>query len=255
MFYRNHGGSFKILGIYFVDRNEREISETGRSHVAIGLRLVGNSVFTYNGTKLQAKSGSISYIPADCVFSRKTKGGEKLIVFHLEPLGERVSELQIIPNASELQPLFEQSLKIWNEKGAASHNLCMGLLYHIFASLEQIEEGNGPPVPASIAPGVELLQREFRNPHLTAAVLAERCGVSESYFRRVYRGVYGSSPWQTILELRFRNACSLLLSGYYSPRQVSELCGFSDVKYFRNAFQKRYGLSPSQYTLQSKNKK
>ncbi|MBR3836681.1 MAG: helix-turn-helix transcriptional regulator [Clostridia bacterium] len=255
MFYRNREGSFKILGIYFVDRKEREVSEAGRDYTAIGLRLEGNSTFIYNEKKLQAKSGSISYIPAGSVFSRKTRGGEKLIVFHLEPLGKRFPKLQIIPNANQLQPLFEQSLKIWNEKGAASHNLCMGLLYHIFASLEKMEENQNPSVPASIAPGVELLQREFRNPHLTAAVLAERCGVSESYFRRVYRAAYGSSPWQTILDLRFRNACSLLLSGYYSPKQVSELCGFTDVKYFRNAFQKRFGISPTQYALRSENKK
>jgi AraC-like DNA-binding protein len=123
----------------------------------------------------------------------------------------------------------------------------MALMYQIFGQLQQLQSQDTPTVPASIEPGIEMLHRSFRDPHLTVASLAKACFVSEVYFRRVYRACMGESPLQTILELRFRYARNLLRSGYYTPKQAAELSGFSDVKYFRVAFKKRYNETPSEY--------
>ena len=54
-----------------------------------------------------------------------------------------------------------------------------------------------------------------------------------------------------LLELRFDHATRLLSSGYYTPKQVAALSGFSDVKYFRTAFTHRFGITPTAYQKHS----
>ena len=94
---------------------------------------------------------------------------------------------------------------------------------------------------------IEYMREHFRERDLTVSTLAELCHVSETYFRRIYHEHFKSSPMQALLEMRFDYAKSLLRSGYYQTKEVAALSGFSDVKYFRTAFKKRFGITPVQY--------
>lgn len=247
MFYQNSAWSFRILGIFSYQRGQRDVFEMGRTHTAISYRITGNSIFYTNGQKLQAETGSVVYIPPGVDYRHKTDAPEEVIILHLQSMGKYGDQIQVEPDAGELEPMFRRLLEIWEEGGSASYNRCMSLVYGIFEGLQQKQEQGDRPVPKSIAPGIEQLRRNFRDPRLTVADLSRACFVSEVYFRRVYRAYAGESPLQTILELRFRYARNLLRSGYYTPKQVAELSGFSDVKYFRVAFKKRYGETPSEY--------
>jgi len=98
-----------------------------------------------------------------------------------------------------------------------------------------------------IEKGIRLMQRNFKDSRLSVSILSESCGVSESYFRRVYRQTYGISPWRAIQNSRYQHACNLLRSGYYSPKQAAELSGFTDVKYIPPEFKKQFGITPTEY--------
>lgn len=247
MFYQNPGWTFRISGIFFYERDRRDVTEMGRTHTAISYRVQGNSVFYTDGKDLAAETGSVTYIPPGVDYRHKTDTPEKVIILHLQSMGKVENQIQVVSHATELEPLFRLLLETWEQGGGDSYNRCMALMYQIFGQLQQLQNRDTPAVPASIQPGIEMLHRSFRDPHLTVAALAKACFVSEVYFRRVYRSCMGESPLQTILELRFRYARNLLRSGYYTPKQASELAGFSDVKYFRTAFKKRYGETPSDY--------
>ena len=247
MFYDRTNGAFGLLGVFYVERPKSNAFVLSRNYTSFGIRIKGSSTIVSGQDAYFAGNGSISYIPAGCSFHRNTAEDERLIIIHLQPFGKVGERLEVKQNAGALEPLFAKCLQLWEEGGAASYHKCMELLHRIFASLQQMDAENGPLPSEIIMPGVKWLQREFKNPNLTAEVLAKHCGISESYFRRLYHACYGQSPWQMILTLRFRHACNLLESGYYSPKQVSELSGFSDVKYFRTAFRKRCGMTPTEY--------
>ena len=253
MFYKNMDASFKILGIFYVEQmRKREVYVESRYDTAIAYWIKGRSFFDFDGKKDEAETGSVTYLPEGCEYHRKTNSEEKMIVLHLSGIGTPDSNIQIINDAWETEQLFQKMLEIWEENGAEKYNRCMSLLYQIFDTLEQRGDKTKENLPFSIAKGVELIHKDFRNPQISAAEIASQCHVSENYFRREYRKYAGESPWQTILSLRFRYACTLLVSGYYSQKQVSDLSGFSDVKYFRTAFKKRYNVTPSEYALEKR---
>lgn len=252
MFYNDPNRTFKLLGIFYVEREKRDIFESNRTHTAISYRIKGCSTFHTQGQQLPAGTGAVTYIPAGCDYRHTNPAPERIIVLHLDGASHIGKALEIETDALDLEPLFRNLLEVWEEGGTASYNRCMALLYTIFEALESKQEEAAPPIPATIAPGVALLRKNFRNPRLTVAELANACFVSEVYFRRVYRAYAGQSPLQTILELRFQYARNLLASGYYTTTQAATLSGFSDVKYFRTAFKKRCGQTPSEFAATQK---
>ena len=247
MFYENTCFTFQIQGIFYVERCARDVQESNRLHTAISFRLKGCSTFLVQGKQLHADTGAVTYIPAGIDYRHINEKNEKIIILHLHCPDLAEPQLQIENNVMELEPLFRTLLEVWEEGGPSAYNRSMSLLYHIFERLQQKKNSAINTLPAAIAPGVEMLRKNFRNPRLTVSALAASCFVSEVYFRKMYRSFFGESPLQTILNLRFQYACSLLGSGYYTCKQTAELAGFSDVKYFRTAFKKRYGQTPKEF--------
>lgn len=236
--------AWQLLGVYSIHRLPRCVANKPRSFVGFGFRIRGNSTFTFEGGTANARDGSVLFLPANTAFQSSNDVAEDLIAVHLKPCGKAPKDFCVYENMANLEPHFRKLLSLWEE---GDYNRSMAQLYEIFAALDRPAE----QIPKVIEPGVSLLRRDFRNPAFTVAKAAGACFVSEVYFRRIYRQHFGSSPLQDVLNLRFDYAAGLLRSGYYSVEQVAKQSGFTDVKYFRTAFTKRFGISPSRYKERS----
>ncbi len=244
MFYQDPKSAFRILGVFYVERARREIFAHDRRHAALSYRITGSSVFEDAEGKKEARDGAVAYIPAGCDYHHVNREHERILILHLEQYGEADKTLQVLSNAEAAEPLFCQLLSVWEAGGEGAYPRCMSILYSIFALLCERQSQKSAPPPNAIAAGVTALRENFRNHDLTVRQLADRCFVSEVYFRRIFHAHFGCSPLQMLLELRFDHATRLLSSGYYTPKQVAALSGFSDVKYFRTAYKKRFGCTP-----------
>ena len=250
MFYDNPSFFFRILGIFYVEREPEDKLNTShsRTHSGISFRKKGGSTIYTNDKEFNLDTGTVAYIPDRINYRHINHVPEKIIILHLYcPPGTEPS-IQTLHDCMDLEPLFDTLLEIWEEGGPHAYSRCMSLLYQIFEQLQEKSQGNATRIPPVISSGVEMLRKNFRNPKLTISNLAAKCFVSEVYFRRVYHSHFGESPLQTIRNLRFQYACSLLRSGYYTCKQIAELSGFSDVKYFRTTFKKQFGKTPLEYS-------
>ena len=245
MLYTASDCAYRLLGVYHIHRNPRNTDNPPRKFVGIGHRVKGNGNFIVPEGTLFAGDGSTLFLPANVAFRNRCSEPEELYIVHLLPLGQTPGDFQLYPDTRELTPLFRKLYEAWQ---SGQYNHCMSLLYELFSALERPKD----PLPPAIAPGVSLLRQNFRDPELTVAAAAKVCFVSEVYFRRVYHQHFGTSPLQDVLQMRFDHATGLLRSGYYTVEQVARLSGFSDVKYFRTAFTKRYGLSPAKWQKQQR---
>ena len=77
--------------------------------------------------------------------------------------------------------------------------------------------------------------------------LARRSNISEVYFRRVFKQMFGMSPVKYITQLRIEHAKTLLETYTFSVEKAAEMSGFSDVKYFGTVFKKQTGMLPSHF--------
>ena len=80
---------------------------------------------------------------------------------------------------------------------------------------------------------------------------AEAC-ISKYHFLRLFRSVYGLSPYQYIQHLRLEKARVLLANSIISVTDLAGLLGFDNSQSFSRLFYQRVGLYPTQYRLRSK---
>ncbi len=245
MFYDEDRAAFRILGVFRVARGAGTGDHRGRKFATLAYRVRGNSRFTCEGKEWSAGSGSIVFLPSETPFRRVSEGAEEIFVIHLECAGAPPREIGVETGTEEFAPLFERMLAAWEEGAPGARNRCMALMYTLFEKLQTRSSSDRAAIPPVIAPGVALMRRRFRDPAFRLVEAARASFVSEAYFRRVYRKAFGLSPEQGLLDLRFSHAAALLRSGYYSTDQAARLSGFSDAKYFRTAFSRRFGKSPA----------
>ena len=102
-----------------------------------------------------------------------------------------------------------------------------------------------------IREGIELIEN---NSDKTLAEIAQICGVSEGYFRKLFREYSGENPVDFRQKHRIEKAKQLLLLDTHSIGEIAEELHFSDIYHFSKTFKKLIGISPQKYINQSKSK-
>ena len=82
---------------------------------------------------------------------------------------------------------------------------------------------------------------------ISVSELARHAGMSEVYFRKLFKSVAGVSPAKFIVDQRVRRAKELLSLDYLTLDDVSERCGFSSLSYFCRVFKENTGMTPGEF--------
>lgn len=94
-----------------------------------------------------------------------------------------------------------------------------------------------------IAEGKKYLDANYaENP--TTAYLANLCGVSEVYFRRLFKKSEGMTVTEYRTRLKVEKAAAILEYGEMSVGEISETLGYATVAHFIKQFKKAYGITP-----------
>lgn len=89
--------------------------------------------------------------------------------------------------------------------------------------------------------------RTHLDAHLDLETLAGAACLSPAYFSRIFREETGVSVQQAIMDARLKRACELIEYGGLRLSDIALMVGFQDQSYFSRAFQKAYGVTPTQY--------
>ena len=160
-----------------------------------------------------------------------------------------------------------QSLKfiVKNSDSGTADGILSGFTY-IFASLllkwrSRMASGDNPGNHGAVSdeePAVYSREREvldrFRNDihnfsrkDRTVGFYARRQCISEKHFSRLVRKASGQKPLDLIREYVVLDAKSLLLSGRYSVKEVSETLGFQNHSFFTRFFRLSTGKTPGEF--------
>ena len=106
------------------------------------------------------------------------------------------------------------------------------------------------PKPAQqlIQSALDRISTGFTDNELTIQSLAESCGISGTYLRKIFADCLGMTPQEYIINRRLEYAGELLCSGQFSVLEVAQMCGYFEPCHFSGAFTKHTGVSPRAYT-------
>ena len=131
---------------------------------------------------------------------------------------------------------------------------CISLLYKIFAELQKKNY-----IPQNqynlIKPAIEYIEENFLRRKISVPYLADKCGISEVYLKKLFIKKFGIPPTKYTIQLKINHACDLLRSECNSITQVANLCGYKDVYYFSRQLKNYVGVTPSAFEQRYKSSK
>lgn len=147
----------------------------------------------------------------------------------------------VFRNASpRLSALFHRAAMLENSASPLEKRI---LLFQILSSLM---EHKGAALRAEIKPAVtRLTEHPEENP--SVASLAEACGMSQVYFRKLFRKEFGMAPVAYRNRLRLERAAQYLEYGQISVQEISDTLGYGTASHFIKEFRVAYGISPAKY--------
>jgi AraC-like DNA-binding protein len=152
-------------------------------------------------------------------------------------------------NTESLLHNFKEACEAWKTGSDHAKILAMHTLYDSIYQMQKERQRQYLPTThiSLISPAIQEIERSFVKNELSVSSLAQHCGISEVYFRRLFLNAFGISPKEYIIQKRIDYAKTLLSSGDFSVSAVSLLCGYAEPCHFSREFFKRVGVSPSQY--------
>ena len=244
--------TISVIDVLNYHQKKEKVFVPARSYSAITLRYKTAGKYICNGKTIPFYPVSVCIVPEGVSYSRNNNE-EDILVIHFQMLNYAFEEIQVfsVTNGEKYRDFFLKALNLKYEKNVGCIYKITAVLYEIFAELiSDVGFGNSRK-DNRIIESEEHMRQNFWNPELSIENLSKKSGVCPAYYRREFRRIYGTSPKDYLDTLRIRYAKSLLETNYFSQKEISSRCGFSDLGYFRTVFKRKIGKSIKEYLADS----
>lgn len=92
----------------------------------------------------------------------------------------------------------------------------------------------------------EEILREYQKTSISLREIAERLNVSYGYLSSIFTKQFGISMKGYLIQVRMEKALELLLKRRYKIYEIALMVGYTNTRYFSDAFRNFYGVSPTQ---------
>lgn len=242
MIYSHEKLTFQILTIKKVSHEDGFFNVKGRHFSALAFRLDGKGEFEFEGGKITSEKGDLFFLPSSTPYKVQYCGSE-IVVIHMINCNYNILENKKIDNYNFFSACFNELLEYWDKTHCV--NGAKSRIYKIFQKIEEEESVSANDETYNKC--LSYIEQHFSDCDINIATVCKNNFVSEAGLRRKFHTYAGMSPKQYLMKLRIDKAVNLLMDGNYSVKEIAELCGFSDEKYFSRAVKKKYGIPPSMF--------
>lgn len=227
------------------------------SHTLLWFRNCSATITDSHGKVLEVAKNQLTYMAKGLEyiveFHDTDPSREDTVVIHFQMTDRQGKDLCAAPHPMICISNVDSSLALSIDllvQECKNNMVCIptlcGELYKILALICQKQKRRiTRDKYACIRPGIQMLEQDS---DLSLSEIAAKCGVSDCYFRRLFRQYSGESPMDFRQRLRIERAKQLLLSDeQYTVSEVAQELGFSDVYHFSKTFKNYCGVSPKKF--------
>ena len=222
-----------------------------RAYHGFIIKIKGSSEYVFQDKRLTLKEGEMIFLPKGATYeNRLTSNGQNLytsINFFADhaPLEPKVFQ---IDNFYGAQYIYQSFSEMWNFGMVSDKYKCTSIFYELISYISRIEhmDNSDKKKYHIIESAIKYLKKHVYDTTLKINRLHLACGVSDTYFRKIFVSIFNMTPQEYLVEARLSYAKSIIESGDFETiAEVAELSGYSDALYFSKAFKKKYGYPPS----------
>ena len=225
----------------------------GRYSDAFIYILSGSCTYSFDDhTVFTVNSGDILYLAQSATYTMQIHSPSYEFIycdFTFYDTEPRKSAVYTPHSSQEAKNLFEKLHRKYTASPQKSFLECMSLLYQIYSTVYQTENNLylSKNTKEKISRAKEYIDSNFQDLNLSVSSLADRCELSEAYFREQFKTFYHTQPSQYIILLRIEKAKGLMEYPFLSLEECALKSGFSSLQYFCRVFKKTTGLTPAKY--------
>ncbi len=240
------GSEFEIVDILKCKRKSSfpMARSNGRSIAVLACRFSGRSEIETEDELFVPDVNNYFLCPENIKYNQRFFD-EEMIAIHLKFLKMPPEKPELIYHpSSEIKTDFNKLYIYWIQKKPGYIPKCKSLIYEIFYKLYSAEIDLEYK---KIKNSMDYFYSNCLDKNFDIKKMISCSFVSEAYFRRLFKGQYGCTVVEMLNSLRVENAKSLIESKAYSIKEIANMCGFEDEKYFSSVFKKKTGVRPSKY--------
>lgn len=244
----NYSDDVKIISSFQKESKAHATVESRPSHGII-FRMSGEAEYKRNDMSFKVKAGEAVFIPKGSAYEYSTSPQSRYMSINFSATLDKPKTCVFsLENFHGKNYIFESFSSLWNFGGSADKYKCMSIFYDLLSYVSRLEVHDSAEEKKYliIEPAIEYLKSHIYSPTLKIEKLSGLCGISDTYFRKIFISRFRVNPQEYLLSARLNHAKSILESGDYDTiREVAESVGYTDPLYFSKAFRKFYGFSPS----------
>lgn len=239
--------------IYALHKSSKPYTKVeNRSTHSFFIRVKGSNAYNFAHGTITANEGDLVFIPKHSSYDSYTLTESSVytaIHFDADFKETLMPCIYSLENFHEAEYISNHFADMWNLGTQAEKYQCLSLFYSLLSYLSSVENSVQLQKSKSriIEPAVEYLRKHIYDCNLKADKLHRLCGISNTYFRQIFRSHFGTTPQNYIISKRISHAKAIISSGDFNNiGEVALSVGFNDPLYFSKVFKKAYGISPSE---------
>ena len=215
-------------------------------------RISGEAEYVFTDRTIRVKAGEMFFVPQGSSYlftSYPANESHYVSINFIADIENPRPEVYSMDNFSSLDFVCNHLTEAWKMGNSADKYKCISIFYELLAYLSNLEhaEYSDKHKKNVIKPALEYMREHIFDSSLSVETLSDICGISNTYFRKIFVSNFGITPQKYIVNKRISHAKAIIDSGDFDT--ISEIAlsvGYTDPLYFSRAFKNKYGVPPSE---------
>ncbi len=242
--------NLKILSVFH--KKSKPFGDVKSKSVScFAVRVSGTMRYIFGDKEFVVNPGEMIFLKKGSCYKYKAETEEDSLVtiINLEGVYDDIEpNVYSVKDFYDIDYIMYHMADMWVFGNHSQRYQCLSALYGLlsFVSAKYLQEYHIKTKVGIIAPAVSYLKKNIYNCDLQIDNLHLLCGISHTYFRRLFISKYGTTPKKYVLNKRLKYARTIIESEEsISVRELAQMAGYRDALYFGKVFKKHYGVSPS----------
>ncbi len=225
-----------------------------RKASAFSIRVCGAIKYSFDDREIVVNEGEMIFLPKGSCYEYKKVSEEDTVgtIINIEgEFGEIRPFVWSVKDFYDIDYIMYHMADMWKFGSQSQRYQCLSLLYGLLSYISNADELQylGKKKFSVIEPAVSYLQKHIYDCELQIDKLHLLCGVSHTYFRKIFIARFGTCPKNYVVSKRLSYAKTIIDSGEFNTvKELAQMAGYKDPLYFGKAFKKHYGVSPVNMT-------